>query len=105
MKLDRYKKKMEKETKDSVVEEIVNRFQERSRVGIEKYKTTLDRKDLSPLDWINHLQEEMMDGILYAQRLRREEIVIIPRNELIELQNEIESKIPMKLKEFLKKYL
>lgn len=58
--------------RDSVVDEIVSKFQERSRVGIAKYGTTLDRKDLKPEDWVNHIQEELMDAILYTQRLRRE---------------------------------
>ena len=58
--------------RDSVVDEIVSKFQERSRVGITKYGTTLDRKDLKTEDWVNHIQEELMDAILYTQRLRRE---------------------------------
>lgn len=57
--------------KDTIVEEIVAKFQERSRVGIQKYGTTLDRDDLKVDDWINHIQEELMDAILYTQRLRR----------------------------------
>lgn len=59
-------------TKDSVVESVVSKFRERSRVGIEKYDTTLDRKDLSTLEWITHLQEELMDAILYVERLKKE---------------------------------
>ncbi len=58
-------------TKDSVVESVVSKFRERSRVGIEKYDTTLDRKDLSTLEWITHLQEELMDAILYVERLKK----------------------------------
>lgn len=57
--------------KDTIVEEIVAKFQERSHVGIQKYGTTLDRDDLKVDDWINHIQEELMDAILYTQRLRR----------------------------------
>lgn len=59
-------------TKDSVVESVVSKFRERSCVGIEKYDTTLDRKDLSTLEWITHLQEELMDAILYVERLKKE---------------------------------
>jgi hypothetical protein len=58
--------------KDSIVEEIVAKFQERSQVGINKYGTTLDRGDLKTTDWVNHIQEELMDAILYTQRLRRD---------------------------------
>lgn len=57
---------------DSVVESVVKKFQDRSRVGIEKYNTTLDRNDLNKLDWITHAQEEAMDLILYLERLKKE---------------------------------
>ena len=62
---------MEKQ-KDSVVEQVVNSFNERSSVGIEKYGTTLDRDDLSLVQWLTHLQEELMDATLYIQKLRNE---------------------------------
>lgn len=58
--------------KDSVVESVIQQFNERSKVGIEKYGTTLDRKDLNLNDWIEHLKQELMDAILYAQRLQNE---------------------------------
>lgn len=57
--------------RDTVVEAVVRRFLERSRVGQEKYGTTLDRTDLSVIDWINHAQEEHMDGILYLEKLKQ----------------------------------
>jgi hypothetical protein len=57
---------------DSIVERIVEKFQQRSRVGIQKYGTTLDRKDIDIHGWVNHLQEELMDAILYLERLRDE---------------------------------
>lgn len=57
---------------DSVVRSIVNKFLQRSSIGKQKYGTDLDRKDLSTLDWINHAQEELMDGILYLEKLKQE---------------------------------
>ena len=57
---------------DTVVNDIVQKFLTRSQIGKEKYGTTLDRNDLSTLDWINHAQEELMDGILYLERLKRD---------------------------------
>jgi hypothetical protein len=55
---------------DSIVQTVIQKFQQRSAVGINKYGTTLDRKDLEPLDWIQHAQEELMDGILYLEKLK-----------------------------------
>lgn len=52
------------ENRDSIVFRIIQKFRERSEVGQKKYGTTLDRQDLELLDWITHLQEEMMDAIL-----------------------------------------
>lgn len=57
---------------DSIVESVINQFKQRSEVGIKKYKTTLDRNDLKPLEWLQHFQEELMDGILYLERLKKE---------------------------------
>jgi hypothetical protein len=57
---------------DSVVDAIVAKFLERSAIGQQKYGVTLDRTDLSPLDWIQHAQEEHMDAILYLEKLKGE---------------------------------
>ena len=57
---------------DTVVASVVRSFQERSRAGQLKYGTTLDRTDLTPLQWAQHMQEELMDAILYLERLKRE---------------------------------
>lgn len=59
-------------TEDTVVASVVSAFLERSRAGQLKYGTTLDRTDLSPLQWAQHMQEELMDAILYLERLKRE---------------------------------
>lgn len=57
---------------DTVVLSVIQSFQERSRVGQLKYGTTLDRTDLTPQQWAQHMQEELMDAILYLERLKRE---------------------------------
>jgi len=54
------------------VQAVIRKFQERSAVGIKKYGTTLDRTDLKLGDWIQHTQEELMDAILYLERLKKE---------------------------------
>jgi hypothetical protein len=57
---------------DSIVQAVVKKFLERSELGQKKYGTTLDRTDLKTLDWIVHAQEELMDGILYLEKLKQE---------------------------------
>jgi hypothetical protein len=56
---------------DSVVKSILHKFADRADFGKKKYGTDLDRTDLKTLDWINHAQEELMDGILYLEKLKR----------------------------------
>lgn len=58
--------------KDSIVESVINQFKQRSEIGIKKYNTTLDRNDLSTLDWIEHAKQEAMDFILYLEKLKSE---------------------------------
>jgi hypothetical protein len=60
------------ESTDSVIFSIVSQFIQRSKIGKAKYGTTLDRTDLSVLDWIQHAQEEHMDAILYLEKLKQE---------------------------------
>ena len=58
--------------KDSIVESVIEQFKQRSEVGIKKYNTTLDRTDLTTLEWLQHAQEEAMDFVLYLERLKHE---------------------------------
>jgi GTPase SAR1 family protein len=57
---------------DQIVIRVLSRFSERSQVGINKYNTTLERTDLSTLEWLTHAQEEAMDFVLYLERLKDE---------------------------------
>jgi hypothetical protein len=57
---------------DSIVESVVQKFKQRSDIGIKKYGKTLDRNDLNFIEWVNHLQEELMDAILYAEKLKQD---------------------------------
>ena len=57
---------------DKIVKEVIQNFEKRSIIGYLKYGTTLERNDLSFLQWINHLQEELMDATLYLEKLKDE---------------------------------
>jgi hypothetical protein len=63
---------MDIQIKDKNVLSVMARFKERSELGIKKYKTTLERTDLSTLEWLQHAQEEAMDFVLYLERLKHE---------------------------------
>jgi hypothetical protein len=54
--------------KDKIVQQVIAKFELRSELGIKKYGTTLEENNTD--DFLTHLQEEMMDGILYIEKLK-----------------------------------
>jgi len=58
--------------RDPVVERVVDKFVGRSDVGFEKYGVTLEDDTSDMLAWLNHLQEEMMDAVLYLQKAKQQ---------------------------------
>lgn len=52
--------------------EVSRQLLARERVGLAKYGVTLDRRDLSAAEWLQHLAEELMDGAGYALCAKRE---------------------------------
>ena len=69
-------RKKEMTFRDPVVERVCDKFVSRSDVGYKKYGQTLDSerttgvKDLAA--YLNDVQEELMDAILYIQAAREE---------------------------------
>jgi len=60
----------EDEKRDTVLESVLQKYCARAHTGYGKYRKTLDRKDLSFLEWCVHLQEELMDATLYLEKLQ-----------------------------------
>jgi hypothetical protein len=58
------------EFRDPVVERVVDKFVSRSDVGYAKYGVTLDEDPSKVIAWLNHLQEELMDAVLYLQKAK-----------------------------------
>ena len=52
-----------------IEDEVCEKIQQRAEVGLEKYGTTMERDDFSDLEWMNYLQEELMDAVVYLQRM------------------------------------
>jgi hypothetical protein len=57
---------------DSVVQNVINRLQDRAKIGFEKYGTNLDRNDLITEQWIDHAIEEALDFSLYLTKLKNQ---------------------------------
>lgn len=63
---------MNQQIQDPILLRVLAKYYERSEKGVKKYGRTLDRDDLSFLDWLTHLQEELMDATLYIEKLKEE---------------------------------
>ena len=57
--------------KDKIVEDLKAEYDNRSKGGVKKYKTTLE--DNNSDDFLQHLKEELMDATLYIQKLQSNE--------------------------------
>ena len=62
--------------RDPVVERVVDKFVDRSNVGYDKYGTTLNDERTMKMKgltkYLNDIQEELMDAVLYIQAARDE---------------------------------
>jgi len=71
--------------KDTIVESVVKQFKERSEVGIAKYGVTLDREDLTLIEWLEHTKQEQMDSVLYLEKaikeLKKQSIIDIMKSD------------------------
>ena len=74
------------EFRDPVVRRVVEKFVDRSNLGFQKYGRSLDgerrggHKDL--VGYLNDIQEELMDAVLYIQAAR-EELSDLHEDELV----------------------
>ena len=57
---------------DPILMNVMTKYYDRSEMGIKKYGTTLENNSLPLMEWLNHLQEELMDATLYIEKLKQE---------------------------------
>ena len=57
---------------DKNVENVVTQLREREEQGLRKYGVNTERTDLTSLEWLQHLQEELMDASVYIEKLKNE---------------------------------
>lgn len=56
-----------KQSKDKIIQSVIEKINQRSVVGIKKYNTTLYENNTD--DFLIHLQQELMDGVNYIEKL------------------------------------
>lgn len=80
---------------DAIVTQVVEKFKQRSEIGIKKYNTTLAENNTD--DFIEHLSEELMDSLLYLQKIKEQKdtyFKLLGRyNELKEQYEKLQAKI------------
>ena len=57
---------------DKNVEKVITQLRSREEQGMSKYGVNTERSDLSTLEWLQHLQEELMDASVYIEKLKNE---------------------------------
>lgn len=85
--------KKEIEFRDPIVERVVEKFVSRSDVGFAKYGTTLHEERTTKMKglfkYLNDVQEELMDAVLYIQTCK-EEVQDLTEEMLIEKFREVD---------------
>lgn len=56
-------------TPDSIVQALHDLIDQRAMKGLETYGTTMDRDDLTDVQWLEHSIEEQLDNLLYSIKL------------------------------------
>jgi hypothetical protein len=56
-------------TDSLILASVIEDLRRRELKGLETYGTTMDRKDLTNEEWMNHLYEELLDASLYLKKL------------------------------------
>ena len=57
---------------DRNVEKVITQLRDREEEGLRKYGVNTERTDLTTLQWLQHLQEELMDASVYIEKLKNE---------------------------------
>ena len=53
-----------------IEERVIDKIRKRAEIGESKYGVTMERGDLNRIEWLNHLQEELLDGAIYIEKLK-----------------------------------
>lgn len=56
----------------AIEERVIQRIRSRAEMGLRKYGKTVERTDLTEIQWLRHAQEEALDLAVYLERIIRE---------------------------------
>ena len=55
---------------DANVDAVIRILRSRMQLGLIKYGVTTERDDLDLEDWVKHIQEELLDAAVYAEKIK-----------------------------------
>ena len=55
-----------------IIDLVIADILEREKRGLAEYKTTMDRKDLTREQWLQHAYEEVLDLAIYLKKLQEQ---------------------------------
>ena len=67
-----------------IEDEVCEEIQARAKRGLNKYGVTMEREDLTIVEWLQHALEESLDIAVYLKRLQHEIAFLQKRNEWLE---------------------
>ena len=70
---------------------LLDRIEFRQQVGERKYGHSIDRDDLTKSEWLQHLQEELLDAIQYAIRAGEKGLATNLAHDAIFVQRKIDN--------------
>lgn len=53
-----------------IEEQVINKIRQRAEIGLKKYGTSMERNDLNDIEWLSHLQEELLDASIYIEKIK-----------------------------------
>jgi hypothetical protein len=57
---------------DKNVNNVISQLRAREEKGMIKYGVNTERIDLTTIEWLQHLQEELMDACVYIEKIKDE---------------------------------
>lgn len=57
-----------------IEENVCKKIMMRAEVGKRKYGVTMERDDLTFKEWMTHLSEELMDALVYIEKVLEEDV-------------------------------
>lgn len=70
---------------------LLERLEFRQHIGLKKYGHSIDRDDLTKAEWLQHLQEELLDAIQYAIKAGEKETATNLAQDAVDVQRLIDT--------------